>query len=159
MACQFLFYKICVLHKTAGVILENMRIVNKDVTDEDIIDALKQACAYEFVEILPDGIYSKMGQNGSGFSEGQIQRLAIARALLSRAPIILLDEATSALDSDTESKILHNVIEKNRCRTLIFVTHRLGILPVCNRVYRIEQKSLKTVSLDETIDNSNECEH
>ena len=147
---NFMFY---------DTIAENMRIVHKDASDEDIINALKQACAYEFVETLPDGIYSRIGQNGSGFSEGQIQRLAIARALLSPAPIILLDEATSALDSVTESQILHNVIENNQHRTLIFVTHRLSILPVCSRVYRIEQKILRTVSLDEITEKSNECEN
>ena len=144
-------------------IAENMRLVNKDATDGEIISALRQACAYEFVQMLPDGIYSKIGENGSGFSEGQIQRLAIARALLSRAPIILLDEATSALDSDTELKILHNVLEMNRHRTLIFVTHRPSILPMCNRVYRIDQKMLRTVSFDEIrsalTDNNDECKN
>ena len=144
-------------------IAENMRIVNKDSTDGEIISALKQACAYEFVQALPDGIYSKIGENGSGFSEGQIQRLAIARALLSRAPIILLDEATSALDSDTELKILHNVFETNRHRTLIFVTHRPSIFPMCHRVYKIDQKMLRTVSFDEIrsalTDNNDECKN
>ena len=106
--------------------------------------------------------YSKVRENGSGFSEGQIQRLAIARALLSRAPIILLDEATSALDADTERKILDNVIANNQRRTLIFVTHRLGILPMCHRVYKIEQKILRAVPRDEipqiSMENKNEIE-
>ena len=91
----------------------------------------------------------KIRENGNGFSEGQIQRLAIARALISRAPIILLDEATSALDAATERKILNHVIEKNQQRTLIFVTHRLGILPLCHKVYKIEHKKLRAVPLDE----------
>ncbi|MBR6553776.1 MAG: ABC transporter ATP-binding protein, partial [Clostridia bacterium] len=130
-------------------VAENMRITNMDATDEEIADALKQACAYDFVQSLPQGIHSRIGEKGSGFSEGQIQRLAIARALLSKAPIILLDEATSALDEATEGKILRNVIEKNTHRTLIFVTHRSGILPLCNKVYKIAQKTLKTVSLEE----------
>ena len=130
-------------------IAENMRIVHKDATEEEILDALKQACAYEFVMALPEGIYSKIGENGSGFSEGQIQRLAIARALLSRAPIILLDESTSALDVATEGKILRNVMERNQNRTLIFVTHRTGVLPMCHKVYKIEQKKLQTLSKEE----------
>ena len=150
---NFMFY---------DTIVENMRLINKDATDEEIIDALKQACAYEFVEGLPEGIYSKVRENGSGFSEGQIQRLAIARALLSHAPIILLDEATSALDADTERKILDNVIANNQRRTLIFVTHRLGILPVCHRVYKIEQKILRTVQRNEipqiSMENKNEID-
>ena len=146
-----------------GTIAENMRIVNKDATDEEIVSALKQACAYEFVQTLPDGIYGNIGEKGSGFSEGQIQRLAIARALISRAPIILLDEATSALDSDTELKILNNVLEMNRHRTLIFVTHRLSVLPMCNRVYRIDRKMLSEMPLDEInsalADNNDVCKN
>jgi ABC-type bacteriocin/lantibiotic exporter with double-glycine peptidase domain len=146
-----------------GTLAENMRIVNNDATDGEIIDALIQACAYDFVKELPDGIYSKVGESGSGFSEGQIQRLAIARALLSRAPIILLDEATSALDSETEMKILHNVLGSNRHKTMIFVTHRSNILPVCDRVYRIDQKKLRQLSCDEIrsalTDNNDECKY
>lgn len=146
-----------------GTLAENMRIVNNDATDGEIIDALIQACAYDFVKELPDGIYSKVGESGSGFSEGQIQRLAIARALLSRAPIILLDEATSALDSETEMKILHNVLKANRHKTMIFVTHRSNILPACDRVYRIDQKKLRQLSCDEIrsalTDNNDECKY
>ena len=132
-----------------GTVAENLRVVNNDATDGEIVDALKQAEAYEFVESLPDGIYGNIGEKGSGFSEGQIQRLAIARALLSHAPIILLDEATSALDADTERRILSNILENNKNRTLIFVTHRPSVLPMCNRVYRIDRKMLRTVSTED----------
>ena len=127
----------------SDTIAENLRIVNQEATDDEIVEALKQACAYEFIEKLPDGIYSKIGEKGCGFSEGQIQRLAIARALISRAPVLLLDEATSALDAETERKILHKVLENNRHRTLIFATHRQSVIPLCNRVYKIEQKKIE----------------
>ena len=144
-------------------IAENMRMVNKNATDDEIADALKQACAYEFIQSLPDGLYSKIGEKGCGFSEGQIQRLAIARALISKAPIILLDEATSALDAQTEQKILRNVLEKNQHRTLIFATHRPSVLPMCSRVYRIENTILKTVSPEEAsrsaANNRYECDN
>ena len=123
-------------------IAENMRIVKKDATEEEIIDALKQACAYEFVEPLPEGIYSKISENGGGFSEGQIQRLSIARALLSQAPILLLDEATSALDIITEKQILQNLVEKHDKRIVIFVTHRYEVLSSCHKVYKIENKKI-----------------
>ena len=121
----------------SDTVAENMRTVNREATDDQIVEALKQACAYEFIENLPDGIYSKIGEKGSGFSEGQIQRLAIARALISNAPVLLLDEATSALDAETEKQILRNVLENNRHRTLIFATHRQSVIPLCNRVYKI----------------------
>ena len=73
-------------------------MVNEEATDEDVINALKTACAWDFVENLPEGINSILGERGRGLSEGQAQRISIARALLRNAPILLLDEATSALD-------------------------------------------------------------
>ena len=89
----------------SGTIAENHRNVKPDATDEEIIEALKLACAWEFVEKLPDGIESQIKERGGGFSEGQAQRLSIARALLRKSPILLLDEATSALDLATERKV------------------------------------------------------
>ena len=89
----------------SGTIAENMRFVKPDATDEEIEQVLRQACAWGFVEKLQDGIYSAIGERGTGFSEGQSQRLSIARALLRKSPILLMDEATSALDVATEEEI------------------------------------------------------
>ena len=89
----------------SGTIAQNMRNVKPDATDEEIITCLKTACAWDFVHKLPDGIYSTIGERGRGFSEGQVQRLSIARALLKKAPFLLLDEATSALDTVTEHRM------------------------------------------------------
>ena len=124
----------------SGTIAENLRLLCPDATDEDIVEALRLACAADFVAALPEGIYTEVGERGAGLSEGQVQRLSIARALLSDAPILLLDEATSALDSDTEQQLLHNVVTHHRQRMCLVTTHRPSVLEVCHRVYRIRDK-------------------
>lgn len=123
----------------AETIAENMRVVKNDATDEEIIIALETACAYEFVKGLPDGINTKIGENGQGLSEGQAQRISIARAVLRNAPIILLDEATSALDVETEERVLKNIIKKDSNKICIVTTHRPSVLGVCERVYRVNK--------------------
>ena len=133
----------------SGTIAENMRLVKVDATDEEIIEALKVACAYEFVEKLPDGIYSKIGERGSGFSEGQSQRLSIARAILRNSPILLLDEATSALDIVTERRVLRNIMSLNKNRTCIVTTHRPSVLTMCDRVYKIASTEVNQVTSEE----------
>ena len=130
----------------SGTIAENMRLVKLDATDEEIINALKAACAYDFVESLPQGIYSQIGERGSGFSEGQNQRLSIARAILRDSPILLLDEATSALDVATERKVLRNIMSLAENRTCIVTTHRPSVLNMCDRVYKIAKGEVNLVS-------------
>lgn len=131
----------------SGTIAENMRNVKPDATEEEIIDALKLSCAWDFVNKLPDGIDSKIKERGGGFSEGQAQRLSIARALLRHSPILLLDEATSALDVATERKVLRNIMADEYPRTCIVTTHRPSVLNICERVYAIRDK--KCVILEE----------
>ena len=127
----------------SGTVAENMRMVREDATDEQIIEALKAACAWDFIEKLPDGINSKVGERGKGFSEGQAQRLAIARAILRDAPILLLDEATSALDVATERQVLRNIIGQKPNKTCIVTTHRPTVLSLCKRVYMVKDGSVR----------------
>lgn len=126
-----------------GTIAENLRMVKPEATDEEIQRVLEMACAWEFVSQLPDGIESQVGQRGHGFSEGQNQRLSIARSILADAPILLLDEATSALDVLTERKVLRNIMKAEKNKTIIVTTHRPSVLEVCTRVYYIADQKIE----------------
>lgn len=134
----------------SGTIAENMRMVKEDATDEEIIEALKISCAWDFVQKMPDTINSKIGERGRGFSEGQAQRIAIARAVLRDAPILLLDEATSALDVTTERQVLRNIIQQRPNKTCIVTTHRPSVLNMCQRVYRVMETKVTELSEEES---------
>ncbi|MCM1185825.1 MAG: ABC transporter ATP-binding protein/permease [Lachnoclostridium sp.] len=131
----------------SGTIAENMRNVKPDATDEEIEEALRLACAWDFVSRLPEGIYSMVQERGGGFSEGQSQRLSIARALLRKSPILLLDEATSALDVETEQEVLKHIVQDDYPRTCIVTTHRPTVLSSCNRIYTIKDKQCVVTKL------------
>ena len=127
----------------AGTILENIRMIKSDATKQEIFDRLSMACIGDFISQLPDGLDHVLGENSLGFSEGQNQRLSIARALLKDAPILLMDEATSALDVVTERRLLQNIVRKDPRKTVILTTHRPTVLSMCDRVYHIERKKIK----------------
>lgn len=114
----------------SGTIQENLRLGKPSATDEEMKEALLMSCA-DFVFSLPDGLSTKCGEQGGGLSEGQAQRIAIARALLRDKHIMVFDEATSALDGDTECRLLGNILDNNS-RTVIFITHRPAVLQYCN---------------------------
>lgn len=120
----------------AGTVAQNLRLVRQDATEEEMIAALRDACAWEFVSQLPLGIHSPLGEGGKGISEGQAQRIAIARALIRRAPVMLLDEVTSALDQETEQRVLRNLTARGV--TTIVTTHRPSVLTEASRVYRVQ---------------------
>ena len=127
---------------SSGTIAENMRMVNPDATDEEIRAALEAACAWEFVEKLDKGIETEVRERGTRFSEGQKQRLSIARALLADAPVMILDEATSALDVATERRVLRQIIKKEPHRTVIVAAHRPSVFSMCSRVYKVGNGSI-----------------
>ena len=121
----------------AGTIRENLLLTNPGADDAQLEQVLRAACAYDFVMELPGGLNYSVGGHGKGLSEGQAQRLAIARALLRGAPILLLDEATSALDEETEHQLLQNLMNSGLVHTCIFVTHRPAATIICRRRYRV----------------------
>ena len=129
----------------SDTLAENMRLVKPDATDDEITEALKIACAYDFVAKERKGIYCKVGDGGTGFSEGQMQRLSIARAVLRNAPVVLFDEATSALDVDTEKKVLENLSEWGKDRICIFTSHRTSVFEVCNKAYIVNGTDCKRI--------------
>lgn len=133
----------------SGTIADNLRNVKEDATDEEIMEVLKLACAWDFVSKLPKGIESELKERGGGLSEGQAQRLSIARALLRHSPILLLDEATSALDVTTERTVLKNIMADDYPRTCILTTHRPTVLTLCNRVYAIRNMRSEALSKEE----------
>ncbi len=133
----------------SGTIYENLIFFAENegtkITDEDMKNALSTACA-EFVYTLPLGLQTKLGEGGEGLSEGQLQRLNVARAILSNRPILLLDEATSALDGETEELLLQN-IRKLQNKTCLIVTHRPAALAVADRVLRVEDGKITQVNV------------
>ena len=121
----------------SGTLRENLQLGSPQATDHQMREALQMACA-DFVAELPDGLDTRFSEQGGGLSEGQAQRIAIARALLRPGSIMLLDEATSALDVETEKKVLENILSDHR-RTVIFVTHRPAVVNYCDQVVTIGQ--------------------
>ena len=128
----------------SGTIADTLRLVKPEATDEELYEALRLACAESFVRKLPGGIYCTLKERGSSLSVGQNQRLAIARAILADAPILLLDEVTSALDLETEEQVLANIASMKH-KTCILSTHRPSVLRLCNHIYRIQETHLVEV--------------
>ena len=133
----------------SGTIAENLRMVKPDATDKELEQALRSACAWDFVGKMPEGMASTVGEHGHGLSEGQAQRIAIARALLRDAPVLLLDEATSALDVATERIILRNLVQQYPHKTCIVTTHRPTVIGLCRRVYQVSDGALRQLSPEE----------
>ena len=114
-----------------------------------MITALQHACAWDYVKNLPGRLQYQLAERGKGLSEGQAQRIAIARALLRDAPILLLDEFTSALDWETEKRILENISRCRRDCTIVISAHRPSVLSICSRVYTIRDGTITELSAEQ----------
>ena len=123
----------------SGTIRDNLLMADPNATDHDMMEALHTACA-DFVAELPEGLYTTIDEKGGGLSEGQSQRITIARALLRKRSIMLFDEATSALDPETEKMLLTNIL-KNKEQTIIFITHRMAVLEYCDKRLNMDDKT------------------
>ena len=124
----------------SGTVRENIRMGNLDATEEEMLDALKLAAGYDFVMGLPNGLDTVIGERGHGLSEGQAQRIAIARAFVRKSPFLILDEATSALDEVTEQGVIKGLQQLRPKPTCLIITHRKSILEYCDREITIENK-------------------
>lgn len=119
----------------SGTIRDNLLLGDPHASEADMWNVLNRSCA-DFVRTLPLGLDTKCGEQGGGLSEGQAQRIAIARALLRNGSIMIFDEATSALDADTECRLLESLLHDNR-HTVIFITHRPAVLKYCTQTLRL----------------------
>ena len=126
----------------SGTVRENIRMGNLNATEEEMNEALKLAAAYDFVQELPKGIDTVIGERGHGLSEGQAQRIAIARAFVKKAPFLILDEATSSLDEATEQEVIRGLQRLTPRPTCLVITHRKSILKYCDREIKIANKTI-----------------
>ncbi|WP_160689303.1 ABC transporter ATP-binding protein [Clostridium sp. C2-6-12] len=129
-----------------GSILSNLTFGNENIAYDEVITALKMSCAYDFVSALDNKLDTIIGEKGCGLSEGQAQRLTIARALLRKKPILILDEATSSLDPQTELNVINQIKKIQPKPICIIITHRPSALSICDRVFNLENKKLILVN-------------
>ena len=131
----------------SGSIRDNLTIVNPRATEEELRRAVYVSAVEDFLPQLPQGLDTVLGESGAGLSEGQAQRLAIARAVLGGAPILLLDECTSALDAQTEEKVLKR-LRALEGRTCIAVTHRPAAMQLCDWRLAVQDGKIDAVWVD-----------
>lgn len=125
-----------------GSVLANLALTRPDSSFEDICRAAQVACAHDFIQAMPAGYSSSVGERGAGLSGGQRQRIAIARMVLKRPRLLILDEATSALDVQTEKQVTRNLMQAYRGSTVLFITHRLGALRHADQILVMDQGAL-----------------
>ena len=134
----------------SGTLRSNLLMGKPDATQEEIDSALELAGCRSFIDEMPDGIDTVIGEKGVGLSEGQAQRIAIARAIIRKSPFMIMDEATSALDEKTELEVISSLQKLSPRPTCLFITHRRSVLQYCDRQLRIEDG----VITEEAVGNS-----
>ena len=122
-----------------GTVAQNLRLAKEDATDEDIIPALDAACSWDFVQNLPDGMDTMIGERGIRLSMGEKQRLTIARVILKNPPLVILDEATSSVDTLTEARIQTAIDNLVRKRTTLVIAHRLSTVSRADQIVVLDQ--------------------
>ena len=125
-----------------GSVMSNIALTRPDASFEEIVLAAQVACAHDFIQEMPGGYNSSVGERGAGMSGGQRQRMAIARMILRRPRLLVLDEATSALDVDTERRLTANLMELYKNSTVFFITHRLSSLKAADLILVMDQGAL-----------------
>lgn len=140
----------------SGTIRENLLLGKMTATTEEMEEALRKSCA-EFVFDLPNGLDTQCSEKGGGLSEGQAQRISIARSLLRNRSVMLFDEATSALDPETERRLLENLL-KNKNKTVIFITHRPALIPYCDRILELKRTARAKHENGKSSNTIRECE-
>lgn len=136
----------------SGTIRENLTAVKKDATDDELYRVIKAAALDNLISSLPEGFETHINEQGGNFSQGQLQRFAIARALLKDSMILLMDETTSALDPKTEKQVLENIMIANPAKICLITTHRESMLKYCDKVFRVEQNGGISQIIEESID-------
>lgn len=134
---RFCSYVPQTINVFSGTIAQNLRMVREEATDYELRKVLKCADLWDFVSSLPDGMETLIGEHGANLSQGQAQRISIARALLHSSPVLIMDEATSALDIETEKRVLENIMISDKKRVCIITTHRESMLRFCDRIYKV----------------------
>jgi ATP-binding cassette subfamily C protein len=123
-------------------IMDNIKIGNANATKEEVIKAAKMASIHEFIETLPKGYDTKVGELGGNLSSGEKQRIGLARAFLSNGDVLILDEPTSNLDTLNEGEILKSIKENCEDKTIVLISHRKSTTAVCNKTYKLENSKL-----------------
>lgn len=136
-----------------NTVMENIRIGKQGATDEEVIQAAKVACCHEFVEKMPDGYNSMIGENGMSLSGGERQRISIARALLKDAPVVVLDEATSSLDIQSETAVQTAIKNLTQNKTVLVIAHRMRTIAGANQIVLLKEGTVSEVGTHKTLIN------